>query len=695
MPERYEFIRKVAQGGFGRVYVARDTRLGREVAIKRLLEGEHTDAQNQAEEVFRREAMTLASMQHPNIVQIFDFDRDEEGSFVVMELLSGETLKERLDRGALSWDTFVKAVRESLEAIGAAHSKGILHRDLKPENLYLNLTPSGTRVVKILDFGLAKLSQAPSKQTMDQQGNVFGSIYYMAPEQFRRESLDARTDLYALGCVYYQALTQRFPFFGEKVYDTMEAHLQHQVKPLRERRKDINPAVADWVMRLISLKPADRPADAMEALRQFEQALSGPAAVPVLVEPVKEDSVQTKPVAPLPPSARSGVITPPARPTGAVTSGGLPGAAPMRAVSALEASRADARAKLEATARRNRLIAMVAVPVVGLIAVVAILNRKSLSSSAPTGPATQPAPAGNTAAKPPSPPVQGLPGPVLLTLPMEDFLAWRFRGGVEMWHRGGNGNGSNAKPGSGQKVHYWRNIADPSDNGLRPYENKQERGGAAFAADVRGEGTKHPYVYVSGGSGMESRLPSSRLPFAPGGAQSSPKGATMAAVFRANGGSKEPVLRLAVLSPANDLKETFSLHFSHRVGQYWAIVQHGGQMAQSLLTPEVFRKRKDGAGGSWVAAVTVWNADQGTVQLRVRDPDGKVTLGPVTPLPKGMPVLERLNLGLVNLPKEGKLDPKQKMDGDIVEFALYRQALDEATQTKLLNALWDRYFLKR
>ena len=548
-------------------------------------------------------------------------------------------------------------------------------------------------MVKILDFGLAKLSQVPSKQTMDQQGNVFGSIYYMAPEQFRRESLDARTDLYALGCVYYQALTQRFPFSGEKMYDTMEAHLQHQVTPLRQLRKEINPAVADWVMRLISLKPADRPASAMEALQEFERALAGPADVPVAVVPVHDDPVQTKPVAPLPPSARGGAISSPARPTGGVTSGGMPGALPTRPVSALEASRAEARAKLEATSRRNRLVAMIVVPVVGLIVVAAVLNRKSLPSSTTSNPVAPPANPSNTA-KPP-PPVQELPGPALLTLPMEDFLAWRFRGGVEMWHRGGNGNGQNVKPGNSQKVHYWRNIADSSDNGLRPYENKQERAGSAFAADVRGEGTKHPYVYVSGGSGMESRLPASRLPFAPGGAQSNPKGATMAAVFRANGGSKEPVLRLAVLSPGNNLKETFSLHFSHRVGQYWAVVQHAGQVAQSLLTPEIFGKRRDGAGGNWVTAVAVWNADQGTVQLRVRDPDGKVTLGPATPLPQGMPVLDRLNIGLVNLPKDGKLDQKQKMDGDMVEFVVYRQALDEATQTKLLNALWDRYFMKR
>ena len=275
MPDRYEFIRKIAQGGFGHVYLAKDKLLGREVAIKRLLSPDESASYEQARSTFEREATTLAAMQHPNIVQIYDFDRDAEGTYVVMEMLEGETLKDRLNRGPLTWDTFVSVTRQALDAINAAHSKGILHRDLKPENLFLNRTPSGTRVLKILDFGLAKLSSAPSRQTMDQSGNVFGSIYYMAPEQFLREPLDGRTDLYALGCVFYQALTAKFPFDGGNMQATMEAHMEHDVKPIRERRPDISNTIGHWLMRLISFSAADRPPDAVTALREFEAALEG------------------------------------------------------------------------------------------------------------------------------------------------------------------------------------------------------------------------------------------------------------------------------------------------------------------------------------------------------------------------------------------------------------------------------------
>src|SRR6476619_6121438 len=103
MADRYEFLRKIAQGGFGEVYVAKDTLLGREVAIKRLLSKEESASQDQAQDTFQREATTLAAMQHTNIVQIFDFDRDDEGTYVVMEMLEGETLKDRLNRGPLTW----------------------------------------------------------------------------------------------------------------------------------------------------------------------------------------------------------------------------------------------------------------------------------------------------------------------------------------------------------------------------------------------------------------------------------------------------------------------------------------------------------------------------------------------------------------------------------------------------------------
>ena len=728
MPERYEFIRKIAQGGFGRVYVAKDTRLGREVAIKRLLSPEESAAYDQAQATFEREATTLAAMQHPNIVQIYDFDHDDEGTFVVMEMLEGETLKDRLNRGPLTWETFVNVVRQSLDAINAAHLKDILHRDLKPENLYLVRTPSGTRVLKILDFGLAKLSNVPSRQTMDQSGNVFGSIYYMAPEQFMREPLDGRTDLYALGCVFYQALTARFPFYGDNMQGTMEAHMQHDVRPIREKRPDLSAPVCDWLMRLISYKPEDRPADAMSAMREFESALEGKTFQPppkeAIAKPVTAPAPMPKrPGIALPQPARMAAGPATARPTGPPTarpgtpatakpgtpptsrpSGPAPASGmtktPMqnRAISALEVSRAEARAKMEVRAKRRRLAIMIGAPIAGIAVVAFALWRPKAKKVEPVKAPTAkvdsknpPAPAKATPKKAATP-APTLPDPVPLTLPMEASLVWRVRAGAESQHRDAKGKLETGKLPREQTVQFWRNLASPEKTaGLTPYEGKGERSPAGRVTEVNGPGTSHGILFFATRSGMETKFGPAEIGKAPGAAGANPPGVTVAAVFHASAASKEKTMRPILLS-SDGAKQTFSLHFSHKVGQYWAFVERDGQVAQSLVTPEQFAK---GAGGNWAVVVATWDAKQGTVNVRVRSPDGKTTTGTPSPIPPGISVINRINVGFVSLPKESKLDPNEKFDGDIIEMAVYGQALDAATQDKVVSTLWDRYFKKR
>lgn len=725
MPERYEFIRKVAQGGFGRVYVAKDRLLGREVAIKRLLTAEESSGQTQAEATFQREATTLAAMQHPNIVQIFDFDSDEEGTFVVMEMLEGETLKDRIDRGPLTWNTFVMVAKQALDAINAAHSQGILHRDLKPENLFLQRTPGGSRVLKILDFGLAKLSTVPSKQTMDQSGNVFGSIYYMAPEQFMRQPLDGRTDLYALGCVFYQTLSCRFPFHGESMQGTMDAHMQHKVRHIRERRPDMNASVADWIMRLISFKPADRPADVMAAIRELEAALKGEASGPATNKPGPPSgtkpgaptgtataakagpapapvpgpvaSASSRTVSPMSPAARPGSAPVPAKPGVSSATGHGAMKTPMQArpMSALEASRLEARAKLETAARHKRLAIMIGVPVAVLVFLLVLFRSRPSSAPAPK---PTPAPSAVTAAKPATPsPAPGatLPPAAPLTLPLEDALAWRFRGGVEVWSRGKDGKQPQAAAKLDQWVFAWKDVApNAKDSWLRPYEGRVDRCCELKAGDMNGPGSRHPYLYFPTRAGMEARLAGPDASRAPGDPSAAPAGVTVAAMFRANGNSREPQMRPVLLSSSKGGLESLSLHFSHRVGQYWVVAHHNGQQAQSLVRPDQFAK--SGASWSWVSAVAVWNAVDGVLSLAVRSPDGKV-VRPTIPakVPPGMPVLDRLNIGVCNLPKDSKLSPTEKMDGDIAELAIYHRALDVPTQDKVLNSIWDRYLKKR
>lgn len=291
MDDRYEIKGKIGQGGLGSVYKAHDIRMNREVAIKRIIS--NSDDVSISEEATRqliKEAGALASLQHPNIVTIYDVGTDEDGPFVVMELLTGDTLEALIGGGSFTWPDFRQLAMQSLEALIAAQELHLVHRDLKPSNVMLTWLPSGKFQVKIVDFGLAKLSAAPSLQTIDQSDGVFGSIYFMAPEQFERVPIDLKADLYAIGCVYYYALTGVYPFDGDTAAEVMASHLQHHVTPIQEVREGIPIWVCDWIMWHLNRRPSDRPESARQALKYFvdndslnvssELSTGSPAIVP-------------------------------------------------------------------------------------------------------------------------------------------------------------------------------------------------------------------------------------------------------------------------------------------------------------------------------------------------------------------------------------------------------------------------------
>lgn len=267
--ERYEIKGKIGQGGVGAVYQAFDTQLNRDVAIKRVLaEGGYED-QDEATKHLLKEATALSSVQHPHIVTVYDAGIDADGPYVVMELIDGRTLDEMVERGTLTWDDLREVALQTQEALIAAQDLDLVHRDLKPSNVMVCWLPSGKFQVKIVDFGLAKFSAAPSLQTIDHGDAVFGSIFFMAPEQFERTPLDKRTDMYAMGCLYYYALTGEYPFTGDTAAEVMASHLQHHVKPLSEVRPDIPQWGCDWIMWQIERYMDDRPATAREALERF------------------------------------------------------------------------------------------------------------------------------------------------------------------------------------------------------------------------------------------------------------------------------------------------------------------------------------------------------------------------------------------------------------------------------------------
>jgi len=270
----YEVTAQIGEGGMGQVYRATDTKLKRQVAIKILPPSLAADHDRLAR--FQREAEVLASLNHPNIAAIYGLDESGGMSALVMELVEGDDLSQRIARGAVPLDEALPITKQIAEALDAAHEKGIVHRDLKPANI--KITPDG--VVKVLDFGLAKavsgsaatadLTQSPTIMVSGtREGVILGTAPYMSPEQARGQTVDKRTDIWAFGCVLYEMLTGRPAFARETITDTLAAILEREPdwlllptstpanirrllrrcleKDLKRRCRDIGDARADLV----------------------------------------------------------------------------------------------------------------------------------------------------------------------------------------------------------------------------------------------------------------------------------------------------------------------------------------------------------------------------------------------------------------------------------------------------------------
>ncbi len=272
MEERYEIREQIGKGGLGAVYKAFDSRMNREVAIKRIpLDSTAPDMKEEAARQLIKDAGALASLQHPNIVTIYDVGIDGDVPYVVMELLSGRSLDELIEGAPLTWSDFKELVLQTQEALIATHELNLTHSDIKPSNLLMTWLPSGKFQIKIVDFGLTTLTQGHSQGANHEIELVFGSMFFMPPEQFEGKQLDARSDLYSMGCVYYQALTGICPFVGANAQEVIEAHLHHKLIPLQDVRADIPLWACDWVMWQINLQPEDRPESARESLSLFLQ----------------------------------------------------------------------------------------------------------------------------------------------------------------------------------------------------------------------------------------------------------------------------------------------------------------------------------------------------------------------------------------------------------------------------------------
>ncbi len=279
----YRVVEEIGAGGMGVVYQARDERLERDVAVKVLPPDTLTDGV--ARKRFRKEALSLSRLNHPNIGMVFDFDSQDGVDFIVMELIPGITLGERLREGALPESEVAQIGEQLAEGLSAAHAQGVIHRDLKPANV--RITPEGR--VKLLDFGLAQAarqsSETVSTESMTATGQVMGTVPYMSPEQLRGERVDARSDLFSLGSVLYEMATGLRPFPQESQPRVISAILSEAPPAPRRVRGELTPELERVVLKCLEKERERRYGSAAELatdLRRLAQpgapAVRGPVS---------------------------------------------------------------------------------------------------------------------------------------------------------------------------------------------------------------------------------------------------------------------------------------------------------------------------------------------------------------------------------------------------------------------------------
>ena len=297
----YEITDKLGQGGMGSVWLAQDSKLGRQVAIKTLPEEFAQDEERLAR--FEREAKLLASLNHPNIAAIYGLEEDGGTRFLVLELVEGDTLADPLKRGAIPVEESLRLALQIAEALEAAHEKGVIHRDLKPANI--KVTSDGK--VKVLDFGLAKafagdgsdvnLSQSPTLSlAATQQGVILGTAAYMSPEQARGQEVDKRSDIWAFGVVLFEMLTGRGTFDGGTVSDVLAGVLRAD-PDWKSLPLNLHPRIRLLLERCLEKESKDRYGDISDARVDIQKALADPDGV--IVQPVAE-VVQATPHSRLP-----------------------------------------------------------------------------------------------------------------------------------------------------------------------------------------------------------------------------------------------------------------------------------------------------------------------------------------------------------------------------------------------------------
>ncbi len=295
----YRIVSKIGEGGMGEVYLAQDTKLDRKVALKILPAdvAAHPDRMKR----FVQEARAASSLNHPNIITIHEIGETASGHFIGTEFIDGETLRERMSRGGVELSDTLDIVLQVASALTAAHGAGIVHRDIKPENIMLRRDG----IVKVLDFGLAKLvEQTPldaeaetRMQVQTQAGVILGTAAFMSPEQARGQEVDARSDIWSLGCVLYEMLTRQQPFRGDTTTDVLANIIHREPPSILIRCPDAPAELERIIIRAVCKNKAERYQTANELLadlKQLQKRLEFEAELERSSSPDKETEAQTQ-----------------------------------------------------------------------------------------------------------------------------------------------------------------------------------------------------------------------------------------------------------------------------------------------------------------------------------------------------------------------------------------------------------------
>ena len=301
--DRYEIIKTIGEGGMANVYLAEDTILERKVAIK-VLRGDLSNDEKFIRR-FKREALSVSNLSHPNIVEVYDVGEEDGNYYIVMEYIEGKTLKQLLQkRGALTLTEVIDIMSQLTDGLAHAHEAYIIHRDIKPQNIMIE--DNGR--IKITDFGIA---MALNSTQLTQTNSVMGSVHYLPPEQANGKGSTVKSDIYSLGILMYELLTGSVPFKGDTAVEIALKHMKEKIPSVRKQNPTIPQSVENIILKATAKNPKNRYDSVREMYNDLQTALERDNEKRLVYEYPENDLEETKVIAPIPKEPKKPVVDKP------------------------------------------------------------------------------------------------------------------------------------------------------------------------------------------------------------------------------------------------------------------------------------------------------------------------------------------------------------------------------------------------